>query len=118
LTQLEMELARVPARDAIAGLQLELERIRKRHQERQVALTAKEDKIRLLVRQLEDAERRYKCALGEGVEVQVDREHAERLLKHSARMRDTLGKFRVAAIRKHTARLERLILESFAQLLR
>src|SRR6185369_10911925 len=60
----------------------------------------------------------YKRELGEGVELQVNREHAERLLKHSARMRDTLGKFRVAAIRKHTARLGRLILESFVQLLR
>jgi DNA sulfur modification protein DndD len=118
LTRLEMELARVPAKDAIAGWQLELERARKRHQERQVALIAHEDKIRLLVRQLEDAERRYKRELGEGVEAQVDREHVARLLKHSARMRDTLGKFRVAAIRKHTSRLERLILDSFVQLLR
>lgn len=118
LTRLEMELARVPAKDAIAGLQAKLERARKLQQERQVALTAQDDKIRLLVRQLEDADRRYKRELGEGVEVQVDREHAARVLKHSARMRDTLGKFRVAAIRKHTARLERLILESFVQLLR
>lgn len=118
LTRLEMELARVPEKDAIAGLQLELERVRKRHQERQVALAAQDDKIRLLVRQLEDAERRYKGELGEGVELKMDREHLARLLKHSARMRDTLGKFRLAAIRKHTARLERLILESFVQLLR
>lgn len=118
LTQIEMKLARVPAKDAIVGLQTELERIRKQHQQREVALTAQEDKIRLLVRQLEDAETRYKRELGEGVEFQVDREHTDRLLKHSARVRDTLGKFRVAAIRKHTARLERLILESFVQLLR
>ena len=118
LTRLDMELARVPTKDAIAGLQRELEQIRKRHQERQVALTAQDDKIRLLVRQLEDADRRYKRELGEGVEIQVDREHAARLLKHSARMRETMGKFRVAAIRKHTARLERLILDSFVQLLR
>jgi len=118
LTRLEMETARVPAKEAIAGLQQELENARKRHHAAQVALTAQEDKIRLLVRQLEDAERQYKRELGEGVENQVDREHGTRLLKHSERVRETMGKFRIAAIRKHTARLERLILESFVELLR
>jgi DNA sulfur modification protein DndD len=118
LTRLEMELARVPAEEAIAGLQAELERLRQRQGQSHVALTAQDDKIQLLARQLEDADRRYKRILGEGVEVELDREHVGRLLQHSARMRNTLGKFRVAAIRKHTARLERLILESFGQLLR
>jgi DNA sulfur modification protein DndD len=118
LTRLEMELARVPAEEAIAGLQGELDRLRQRHQQSQATLAAQDDKIQLLIRQLDDADRRYKRVLGEGVEVELDREHFGRLLQHSARMRNTLGKFRVAAIRKHTTRLERLILESFAQLLR
>jgi DNA sulfur modification protein DndD len=118
LTRLEVELARVPAEEAIAGLQGELDRLRQRHQQSQAALAAQDDKIKLLMRQLEDADRRYKRVLGEGVEVELDREHVGRLLLHSARMRNTLGTFRVAAIRKHTARLERLILESFSQLLR
>jgi DNA sulfur modification protein DndD len=118
LTRLEMELARVPAEDAIATLQGELESARKRWSERQVALAAQDDKIRLLVRQLEDADRRHKRELGENVEAQVDQEHVDRVLKHSSRMRDTLGKFRVAVIRKHAERLERLILESFVHLLR
>ncbi len=118
LTRLELELARVPTADAIVGLQSELERARKRWQERQAALTAQDEKIRLLERQVEDAERRLKRELGEGVESEVDREHVARVLKHSVRMRDTLGKFRVAVIRKHAERLERLILESFHHLLR
>ncbi len=118
LTHLEMELARVPAEEAIAGLQNELERLRQRHQQSQVTLRAQDDKIQLLARQLEDADRRYRRILGEGVELGLDREHIARLLQHSARIRSTLGKFRVAAIRKHTARLERLILESFGRLLR
>ncbi|HOW67752.1 MAG TPA: DNA sulfur modification protein DndD [Candidatus Paceibacterota bacterium] len=118
LTRLDLELARVPTAEAIAGLQGDLERARKRWQERQGALAAQDEKIRLLERQVEDAERRLKRELGEGVESEVDREHVARVLKHSARMRDTLGKFRVAVIRKHTERLERLILEAFHHLLR
>lgn len=118
LTRLDLELARVPKAEAIVGLQCDLERARKHWQERQTALATHDERIRLLQRQVEDAERRLKRELGEGVESEVDREHVARVLKHSARMRDTLGKFRVAVIRKHTERLERLILEAFHHLLR
>jgi DNA sulfur modification protein DndD len=115
---MDMELARVPTADAIAGLQQELEHARERWQERRVVQAAQEDKIRLLERQLEDAEHRLKRELGDSVETEVDREHVGRVLKHSAKMRDTLGKFRVTVMRKHAEGLERLILGSFSQLLR
>jgi DNA sulfur modification protein DndD len=115
---MDMELARVPTADAIAGLQQELEQARKRWLERQVLQVAQEDKIRLLTRQWEDADRLLKRELGEGAETEIDREHVGRVLKHSAKMRDTLGKFRVRVMRKHAERLERLILESFSHLLR
>lgn len=118
LTRLDLELARVPKAEAIVGLQCDLERARKHWQERQTALATHDERIRLLQRQLEDAERRLKRELGEGVESEVDREHVARVLKHSARMRDTLGRFRVAVIGKHAERLERLILEAFHHLLR
>ena len=118
LTRLELELARVPTAEAIVGLQCDLERARRTLQERQNALAAQDEKIRLLERQVEDADRRLKRELGEGVEAEVDREHVARVLKHSGRMRDTLGRFRVAVIQKHAGRLEKLILESFQYLLR
>lgn len=118
LTRMDSELARVPTAEAIAELQAELELARKRWQERRASQMAHEDKIRLLTRQLEDADRKLKRELGEGTEVEIDREHVGRVLKHSAKMRDTLGKFRVAVMRKHAQRLERLILESFSHLLR
>lgn len=118
LTRMDVELARVPTAEAIAGLQAELEQARKRWQDRRVVLVAHEDKVRLLTRQLEDADRWLKRELGEGAETEIDREHVGRVLKHSAKMRDTLGKFRVAVMRKHAQRLEHLILESFSHLLR
>ncbi len=118
LTHMDLELARVPTAEAIAGLQTELEQARKRLQERRTVQVAQEDKLQLLTRQWEDADRRLKRELGEGVELKIEREHVGRILKHSAKMRDTLGKFRVAVMRKHALRLERLILESFSHLLR
>lgn len=118
LTRCDLEIARVPTEDAIAAIQRELTRLRKKQQEKQAEISAQEDKTRVLARQLEDAKRKFERELGHEVESQMDREHHARVLKHSARVRETLAKFRVAVIRKHAQRLERLILESFTHLLR
>jgi DNA sulfur modification protein DndD len=118
LTRCDLQLGRVPTEDAIAIIQRELTRLRQKHQEKQAELALHEDKVRVLARQLEDAQRKFQRELGEEVDSQVDREHNARVLKHSARVRETLAKFRVAVIRKHAERLERLVLESFTHLLR
>ena len=118
LTRCELQLARVPTEDAVAAIQRELVRLRKKVQDKQAELAAHEDKTRVIARQLEDAKRKYERELGHEVESQVDREHHNRVLKHSSRIRETLAKFRVAVIRKHAQRLERLVLESFTHLLR
>ena len=118
LTRCESSLARVPTEDAIASVQRELSRIRKKYQDKVAEVAAHEDKTRVLGRQLEDAKRKFERELGHEVESQVDQEHQARILKHSARVRETLAKFRVAIIRKHAQRLERLVLESFTHLLR
>ena len=117
LTRCELELARVPTEDAIAAVQRELACLRVKQQAKQAELAAHEDKARVLARHLEDARRKFERELGHEVDAQVDREHNARILKHSARVRETLAKFRVAVIRKHAERLERLVLESFSHLL-
>jgi DNA sulfur modification protein DndD len=118
LTRCDLKLGQVPAEDVIATIQDELTRLRRRLQEKQAELALQEDKVRVLVRQLEDANRKIERELGFEIDTQVDREHTARVLKHSARVRETLAKFRVAVIRKHAERLERLVLESFTHLLR
>jgi DNA sulfur modification protein DndD len=118
LTRCDLELARVPTEDAIANVQRELARLRRMHQEKQAELAVHEDKSRVIARQLEDARRKFERELGLEVDSQVDREHDTRVITHSARVRETLAKFRVAVIRKHAERLERLVLESFTHLLR
>lgn len=47
-----------------------------------------------------------------------EREDVQRLLLHSAKVRATLGQFREAVVARHVARIERLVLESFHQLIR
>lgn len=118
LTRSELELGRVPTEDAISAIQSELTRLRKKLAEKQAELALHEDKVRILTRQLEDANRKIERELGLEIDTQVDREHNSRVIKHASRVRDTLAKFRVAIIRKHAERLECLVLESFTHLLR
>lgn len=118
LTRCDVQLGQVPTEDAIAAIQSELTRLRKRLQVKQAELALHEDKVRVLARQLEDANRKIERELGLEIDTRHDREHNVRILKHSARVRETLAKFRVAIIRKHAERLERLVLESFTHLLR
>lgn len=118
LTRCELELARVPTEDAIVAVQRELTRLRQKHKEKSAELAAQQDKVTVLGNQVLDAKRKLERELGGEVDLQVDREHHSRVLKHTGRVRDTLARFRVAVIRKHAERLERLVLESFTHLLR
>jgi DNA sulfur modification protein DndD len=51
-------------------------------------------------------------------EVRVAEDDRQRMLKHSQRVRETLKKFRTRVVRRHTASIEALMLESFRKLLR
>lgn len=52
------------------------------------------------------------------VQLGLDQDDLERSLKHSARVRGTLERFRTAMIARHLERIERLVLDSFKQLVR
>jgi len=118
IARVETELASVPTEDAIAALHKKLNSLRERQKVKQAELAAHDDKVAILVRQLDDAKRKYERELGHGIDDQVDAEHGARIVKYAARVRQTLEQFRTAVIRKHAERLERLILESFTHLLR
>jgi DNA sulfur modification protein DndD len=118
VTRAETTLARVPEADAIALLQRELETQRSAHQQKRAEVDALEAKLQVIVRQRGAAEEALKRALTADSEKQFGREDQERVLKHSAKVRGTLEQFRTAIIRKHTTRIERLMLEAFTQLLR
>jgi DNA sulfur modification protein DndD len=118
ITRLEQKLARVPAQDAISGLLKDQDRLRKELQEQQAELAANDAKVQVLNRQLLAAEESLKRAFGSDVDVQMGTEQGARILKHSAKVRDSLAQFRVALIRRHAEQIERLVLESFTHLLR
>ncbi|MEQ1858873.1 MAG: DNA sulfur modification protein DndD [Chthoniobacteraceae bacterium] len=118
LLKTEVTLARVPDEDVIARLQRDRETLRIRHQQKKAEVDALDAKFQLIVRQRVAAQEAVKRALEEDTELKFGREDRDRILKHSAKVRGTLAKFRTAIIRKHALRIERLMLEAFTQLLR
>lgn len=117
-TRIETQLGRVPDKEAIAALQRELEGWRQQHRQKVAEVEAQDAKLTVLARQLEEAKATHQRSLGDEVDTHVTREDQDRILKHSRKVRATLEKFRAATIRKHAEKIERLVLESFVQLLR
>ena len=118
LSRLESTLTRVPAAEAIALLQRELETFRIRHQQKEAEVEALDAKLQVVLRQRAAAEESVKRVLEEDTEKGIGNENRDRILKHSAKVRGTLKQFRKAIICKHAARIERLMLDAFTQLLR
>ncbi len=118
IARLELEKDRVPTEDRIEGIQRELEAARGAHQAKLAELEA--------VRVRQEALRRQRAAvdarldqLGEhDLKARFAEDDRQRMLKHSRRVRETLGRFRARVVRRHVASMEVLMLESFRKLLR
>lgn len=111
-------LAAAPSYDAIAGLiaareaaQAELKRLEIEQDDRDREIERLEREISQL------REREARLAEAEAVE-RFEREDVRRILLHSARVRQTLGRFREAVVERHVSRMERLVTDSFQQLVR
>ncbi len=118
LATAQAKLERVPAPEAVAKLQQALDKERAAHQAKMVERAAVELRVAASQRHKEHLERQMAQLGFEDVDERFALEDRHRLLKHAEKVRGTLAKFRTAIIRKHTSRLESLILESFQQLLR
>lgn len=118
IVRLENELERVPTAENIADLQQELAAIQKAHQAKLVVLEAVKVRRVALARQRQIAEARLDKIGESDVDAQFAEDGRLRMLKHSQKVRDTLGRFRTRIIQRHTKNMEALMLESFRKLLR
>lgn len=118
LGKVQAQLDRVPAADAVARLQQRLENARSTHQAKLADHAAAGLRADACKRHREYLESLIEQIGLVNVDERFAHEDRQRLLKHSEKVRATLAGFRTAVIRKHAARLEGLILESFQQLLR
>jgi len=117
LEGVEGELDQVPSAEHIAAAQRALEQA-------QAAFDAKQHALEQLRRHRADLQRRQgdletrierlaRATLDDGLSV----DHRRRMLRHSAKVRDTLTELRRRVIARHADRIEALILECFQRLL-
>ncbi|MFO1421595.1 MAG: DNA sulfur modification protein DndD [Candidatus Competibacteraceae bacterium] len=118
IARLEIEKDRVPTADRIEGLQRELEAARGAHQAKLAELEAVRVRREALRRQRAVVEARLDQLGEHDLNARFAEDDRQRMLKHSRRVRETLGRFRARAVRRHVANLEVLMLESFRKLLR
>ncbi len=111
------ELARVPAREHIAAAQDALDQARAAHAAKSAEIAGLQERRETLRRQHTTVKER----LGRLGLADLDGRHEDddkqRMLKHSARVRNTLTRLRTRIATRHTGRIESLMLESFRSLL-
>lgn len=118
IARVEDQIDRLPTPDRIAEITNTLDAARKAHVEKLAEL----DTLRTRIQALKTQRERAEASLDKLGEHHLEDRFAEndrlRMLKHSRKVRDTLGVFRTRVVSKHTARMEGLMLESFQRILR
>ncbi|HEY8384217.1 MAG TPA: DNA sulfur modification protein DndD [Microvirga sp.] len=111
-------LAAAPSYDAIAGLIASRETLRADAARIEGEQVARNAEIARLDREIEGLRERAARAAEASTRERFEREDTARLLLHSAKVRSTIGRFRDAVVARHVARIEKLVLDSFRQLIR
>ncbi|MEX2580480.1 MAG: DNA sulfur modification protein DndD [Verrucomicrobiales bacterium] len=118
IARLESDLSRVPDQDRIAAAQ----RILREKQEAHQALLHRLEEIKVrkkaLRSQCERAEQHLDRIGSREIDARFEEDSRKRMLRHSAKVRETLAAFKTRVIRKHIRKIESLMLESFRSLLR
>lgn len=118
IARLEAELALVPSGERIAELENGVALARKAYQHKLSELDAFRFRRQALERQRMAAEAKVDRLDGFDLDMKFAEDDRHRMLKHSQKVRETLKNFRVRIVRRHTANIEALMLESFHKLLR
>lgn len=117
IIRLESEISRVPTAERIEVIIKDLEDIRSKHKAKLDELEALRVRQQVLQRQRVVAETKLDKLGERELDARYVDDDRKRILKHSHRVRTTLGHFRSKVINRHTTSMELLILESFRKLL-
>ena len=118
LARTENEILRIPSDEKINDLQEELDQISKVYKEKFNELDDLRVKQKVLQRQKSQLLNKLDNVGDEQLNIKFDEDDRLRTLKHSKKVRNTLGKFRTAVVKNHLHNIENLMLESFQSLLR
>lgn len=112
------QVAAVPTAEALTALSAERDELIAREAVLQTEQKAEGEQLDRLRRDLDRAQAEISRFTADDKEAQLAQDDCARVLLHVSKVRDTLDKFRDAVIRRHLARIEALVLDSFQQLLR
>lgn len=118
LEQAKITLAASPTYDAIAHIVSAREAALlevARQQSEQDDRTAEIERLDRELQQLRERAARLAEAKTRAL---FEHEDVQRVLTHSMKVKDTLGRFREAVVERHVSRIQQLVLESFHQLIR
>lgn len=118
LEAMDRKLASVPDEAAVSKLLAGREQARHLHDECQRRFEATAKLISEMKKREQDLTHRLEDTLKVQQQVAFDNQDTERFLNHTRRVRDTLDRFRIALLSRHTHQLAELILDGFRQLLR
>ncbi|MCA1628474.1 MAG: hypothetical protein LC742_11000, partial [Acidobacteria bacterium] len=118
VVDLERKLAGVPAQDLVAELIKKRDAAQAALNEAARYLAETDAELKRLADEREQKHTRVVVQIEKAVEGQFQAEDAGRIFQHSQRVRETIDKFRVAVVERHTSRIAALVLDSFRRLLR
>lgn len=118
IARAEGELGRVPEQDSIARYQTQLDEARAAHAAKLAEIETLKARQAAFGKQREEILKRIDRFGDRDLDAKLAEDSRLRMLKHSAKVRETLAKFRTRVIERHVARMEALMLESFRALLR
>lgn len=110
--------AAIPAAETIAPLVAAVEAETDALQQAEAQLEQAQRNAEAAERTLATARAAYKDAMERQVHSTLQAEDAQRMLEHSARVRETLARFKAEVIGHHVHRIEALVLEALTRLLR
>lgn len=118
LEELSAEVAAIPSHDAIAGLESERLAARVALQSLEAQFAQKSEELARTEAELASLRQREERLVADEARARFAQDDVVRMVRHSERVRSTLGRFREAVVVRHVERIQRLVLDSFRQLAR
>ena len=118
VSELQLKKDNIPSSDIISKLAMERDALIVEHSDIKTEIGQLNYGIERLERNLEIHEQQLTRLLEKELKSKKSRDDRTRVLKYSKKVRSTINDFRLAIVEKNVSRIERLVLESYQQLLR
>ena len=118
VNQLQLKKDNIPSNDIISKIAISRDALMAEHYEVKTEIEQLNYGIERLERDLESQEKQLSGLLEDDLKVKRSQENRTRVLKYSSKVRSTINDFRLAIVNKNVLRIEKLVLESYQQLLR